>query len=84
MERNLRNGLLEAIREGRLFDWLYDNGWKLDREDLATIARELAFQLDDEANLDVGEKDSESASRILRIAKRNLLENVSERIEENE
>ena len=48
MTKQLRNSLLEETKEGRLYSWIADNYWRIDIEDLATIAKELAFIIDDQ------------------------------------
>ena len=46
MTKQLRNSLLEETKEGRLYDWLCANYWKIGNGELAAIAKELAFIID--------------------------------------
>ena len=48
MTKQLRNSLLEEAKEGRLYDWLCDNYWKIGNGELVDIAKELAFISDDQ------------------------------------
>ena len=42
---NVKTKTLEAIDQNRLFDFLSNHHWELDKEDLANIAKELAYTL---------------------------------------
>lgn len=46
MNRELIQGLLKAIDEKKVYDWLSDNYWKLSKDELATISKELAYALE--------------------------------------
>lgn len=45
MEKALKARIIKAAKEGNLFDLLSTDAWKMDGEDLETIAKELAYAL---------------------------------------
>lgn len=40
---NVKTKVIGAFKAGMLFDFLANNAWEMDKEDLATIAKELAY-----------------------------------------
>jgi hypothetical protein len=46
MTREKCDAMIKATREGKLFDWLYDHGSEIDKDEMATIARELAYAIE--------------------------------------
>lgn len=41
----MKKKIIKALKDGNLFDWLYNHAHELDNDDLACIARELALSV---------------------------------------
>lgn len=47
---DIKKQVVKAAREGRLFDFLASDGWKLSKEELLAIAKEAAFAHSDKSS----------------------------------
>lgn len=45
MTKKMKEGLIDGVKLDCLFDWLCNNNYKISKEELTTIAKELAFAL---------------------------------------
>ena len=46
MEPKQKKEVIAALREHRLFDYLANHYWEMDKEDLKDIAKELAYAIE--------------------------------------
>ena len=76
MKKQLRDELLTEAKAGRLYSWIADNYWRIDFEELADIAKELAFQSDDDCDA--------YANWIAQQRRDALVKELADRIEEDE
>ena len=76
MTKQLRNSLLEEAKQGRLYDWLCVNYWKIGNGELVDIAKELAFVIDDREGIYESWTDQQRRDA--------LVAELEDRIEEDE
>lgn len=51
MTKELRNDLMQAVQEDRLYSYVAENYWKLDKEDLKNILLEVIYSPDNKETL---------------------------------